>query len=196
MTDAAHTVREEFRGVLVFMGGIWAAFALNWLVYPIDFNSYGVVPRDFSGAIGIPIMPFLHVSIGHLLSNTIPLFVLLTLLAGSRARSWEIVGEIILVGGVLLWIFGRSVTHVGASGLVFGLVAFLILSGFLERRIVPLMISIGVGFLYGSTLVWGVLPSAGSHVSWDGHLCGAIAGGLTAYILTKAPKEEERSLAE
>jgi len=189
MSNATHTVREELKGVLVFIGMIWAAFILNWLVFPIDFNSYGLVPRTTSGTSGILLMPFLHGSISHLLSNTIPLFVLLVLLAGSGARSWMIVAAIILIGGMLLWTFGRTATHVGASGLVFGLVVFLVLSGLFERRIVPLMMSLGVGFLYGGTLLWGVLPSAGSHVSWDGHLCGAIAGGLTAYLLTRASRK-------
>jgi membrane associated rhomboid family serine protease len=64
-------------------------------------------------------------------------------------------------------------------------VAFLILSGFLERRIVPLVVALFVGFLYGSSLIMGVLPRLGSQISWDGHLCGAIAGGIVAYALTR-----------
>jgi membrane associated rhomboid family serine protease len=85
---------------------------------------------------------------------------------------------------LLLWIFGRPAVHIGASGLISGLTAFLILSGFLEHRIVPLLVSLLVGFLYGGSLVLGVLPRLGSTVSWDGHLCGAIAGGIVAYLLT------------
>ena len=69
----------------------------------------------------------------HILSNTVPLLVLLILLAGSRAESWEVVVLITLLGGLLLWIFGREAIHIGASGLISGLGAFLILSGFLER---------------------------------------------------------------
>ncbi|HUT10159.1 MAG TPA: rhomboid family intramembrane serine protease [Thermoguttaceae bacterium] len=189
MKDATHTVREELNYILLFVGAIWAAFFLNRLVFPVDFNKFGVVPRTISGAIGIPFMPFLHADLAHLLGNTIPLFVLLTLLAGSRARSWEIVAEIVVVSGVLLWLAGRSAMHIGASGLVFGLATFLILSGLLERRIVPLLISLLVGFLYGGTLISGVLPGAGPNVSWDGHLCGAVAGGLSAYFLTKDSSE-------
>jgi membrane associated rhomboid family serine protease len=75
-------------------------------------------------------------------------------------------------------------THVGASGLIYGLIAFLLVSGFLERRIVPLVISIVVGFLYGGTLLAGIVPDLGSHVSWEGHLLGAVAGGLVAGLLT------------
>jgi membrane associated rhomboid family serine protease len=69
--------------------------------------------------------------------------------------------------------------------LIFGLIAYLIVSGICERRFVPLMISVIVGFLYGGALVSGVLPSWGSPISWEGHLFGAIAGGTIAYLLTK-----------
>jgi len=74
---------------------------------------------------------------------------------------------------------------VRASGLIFGLIAFLIVSGFREKRIVPLIVSVIVGFLYGGTLLSGVLPRLGSQVSWDGHLFGAIGGGIIAYVLTR-----------
>ena len=80
---------------------------------------------------------------------------------------------------------------IGASGLIFGLVAFLILSGLLERRIIPLIVSFAVGIFYGGTLLWGVLPTAGSAVSWDGHLCGAVAGGLAAWFLAREPRPRE-----
>ena len=106
---------------------------------------------------------------------------LLLLLAGSKAQSWRIVTYIVLLSGALLWLFGRPATHIGASGLIYGLVAYLILSGIREQRIVPMIISIVVGFLYGGTLASGLLPRLGSQVSWEGHLLGAIAGGVVAY---------------
>ena len=89
----------------------------------------------------------------------------------------------------MLWCFGRSSTHVGASLLVYGLVAFLIASGFVEGKPVPLFIALLVGFLYGTTLLFGVLPTAGAAVSWEGHLFGAMAGVGTAYALAKWPGE-------
>lgn len=194
MKDETHTIGRELKGILIFLGVIWGAFILNWIV---DFNSYGLVPRTLSGAIGVVSMPFLHDGLGHLLGNTVSLFVLLALLAGSKARSWETVAEIILLGGALLWLFGRNVTdgrsltHVGASGLVFGLVVFLIVAGLRERRIISLIVSFIVGILYGGTLIWGVLPGVDPKVSWDGHLCGAIAGGLIAWLQTREPKQQE-----
>jgi len=186
MRNASHSVRAELHGVLLFVGTIWAVFLLS-LVFP-SIDSLGVVPRTLVGLVGIPAMPFLHANFHHLLSNTAPLLVLLALLAGSSARSWEIVIEVVLLGGLLLWVFGRPATHIGASGLIFGLVVFLMVSGILEKRMVPLAIAILVGFLYGGSLASGILPWVGRQVSWDGHLCGAIAGGVVAYALTKGSK--------
>ena len=92
---AKHTVREELHGVLAFVGLIWCVFLLDWIV-PIDFSAVGLTPRTLAGLVGIPAMPFLHASLGHLLGNTIPLVVLLVLLAGSRGNSWMIVVVVVL----------------------------------------------------------------------------------------------------
>ncbi len=182
MPDSAHSIRDEIRGVLSFVGVIWLVYFLTW-IFPA-LGHMGLVPRTLTGLVGIVTMPFLHANLEHLLANTVPLIVLLTLLAGSRAESWEVVLMIGLGGGLLLWVFGRSAEHVGASGLVSGLIAFLILSGFLEHRIIPLLTSILVAFLYGGSLILGILPRFNSHVSWDGHLASAIAGSFVAYVLT------------
>ncbi len=176
-----HTIQQELHGVLIFIAVLWGVYVLDWIV-PGQFANWGIVPRTLWGLVGIPLSPFIHDGLGHLLSNTIPLCILLMLLAGSRVRSWETVTEIILLGGALLWVFGRPATHVGASLLVYGLIVFLIVSGYREKRLVPILVAILVGFLYGTTLLWGVLPTIGAHVSWDGHLCGAIAGGLLGYF--------------
>lgn len=176
-----HTAREEFRGVAIFVATIWCVYLADFAI-PGKLSSWGLVPRTLWGLTGIPLAPFLHANFSHLLSNTVPLVCLLLLLAGSRTRTWETVAEIVVCGGALLWLFGRSAIHVGASGLIYGLVAFLLVSGFREKRFVPLLVALVVGFLYGGTLVSGILPSVGSEVSWDGHLCGALAGGAIAYF--------------
>ena len=157
MPDRSHTIRQEITGVVLFVGAIWAVFLVS-LLFP-GLDEYGVIPRRTIGLVGIPAMPFLHANLQHILSNTVPLVVLLILLAGSRAESWEVVVLIAFLGGLLLWIFGREAVHIGASGLISGLTAFLILSGFLEKRIIPLLIALLVGFFYGSSLVLGDHPS-------------------------------------
>ncbi len=184
-----HTIQQELKGVIAFIAIIWMVFLLEGVV-PFNLISFGVTPRTLTGLVGIPAMPFLHANWQHITSNTLPLFFLLILLAGSQTRSWEVVAEIVLLGGLLLWLCGRHATHIGASGLVFGLIAFLIVSGWLERRFVPLSISVVVTFLYGGSLLSGVMPRIGTHISWDGHFCSAVAGGTIAYLLTKNSKSQ------
>jgi membrane associated rhomboid family serine protease len=193
MSDASHTIRQEIHGVVLFIGAIWAVYLLSLAVPSLDH--YGVVPRTTVGLVGIPAMPFLHANFHHLLANTVPLLVLLLLLAGSRAESWEVVTAVLVLGGVLLWVFGRPAVHIGASGLISGLTAFLILSGFLEQRVLSLLIALLVGFLYGGSLLMGVVPRFGSQISWDGHLCGAIAGGIVAFSLARAPRNRPGEIA-
>lgn len=176
-----HTIKQELQGVLLFVAAIWGVYLADFVV-PGDFTLWGLVPRTAWGLVGIPLTPFLHASFGHLISNTLPLLVLLMLMAGSRARTWPTVAEMILLGGGLLWLFGRGERHVGASVLVYSLIAFLIVAGFREKRLIPLLIALVVGFFYGGTLISGVLPSIGSNISWEGHLFGAIAGGILGYV--------------
>ena len=186
-SGSSHSVKEEMNGILLFVGLIWAVHLLGWLVPSLQIQSYGLAPGQVSGLVGILTMPFLHGGIGHLVSNSIPLFVLLALLAGSRGNSAAVVTLIVLANGVLLWAFSlqRDSVHIGASGLVYGLISFLMLSGVLERRAIPLLVSAIVLVVFGcSTSLWiGMLPRQG--VSWDGHLYGAAAGVLVAYGLTR-----------
>ena len=181
---ASHSIREELFSVIAFVGVIWCVFLVGH-VLPLDLENYGITSCTLHGLLGIPVAPFIHANLAHLVSNTIPLTVLLLLLAGSKGQSWSIVAYIVLLGGALLWLFGRPSTHIGASGLIYGLIAYLLVSGILERRFVPMAISILVGFLYGGSLAVGVLPRFGSNISWEGHLFGAVAGGAIAYWLTK-----------
>ena len=112
MRAESNRIGDEVEGIFGFLGVIWAVFLLSFLVPGIV--RFGVEPRTSGGLIGIAAMPFLHASFAHLLSNTAPLFILLLLLAGSRARSWTIVAQVGLLSGLLLWIFGRPAIHIGA----------------------------------------------------------------------------------
>lgn len=188
MPSLADNVGKELRNILIFVGLIWGIFLFH---YALPLNDYGLQPRSLIGLLGIVTMPFLHGGVGHIVGNTIPLVVLLFLLAGSRAKSWQIVAEIVVVGGVILWVFGRAedssgtrFVHIGASGLVSGLITFLIMGGVFERRFVPVVVAVITFLLYGGSLLWGFIPTD-SQVSWDGHLCGAAAGGLLAFQLAR-----------
>lgn len=185
-TRHIHTLKNDFTGICLFVGIIWLVFLLDQFIPFLPFERLGLVPREMRGLDGILTMPFLHKDFSHLLSNTVPLIITLLLLTGSRANSTFIVVATVLLGGALLWVFGREARHIGASGLVFGLIAFHIAFGFFEKRLRSIAIAIVVGLLYSSTLLQGILPLQ-SGVSWDGHLLGAVAGGLIAFAVAQDP---------
>lgn len=188
-----NNIQREIKGILAFVAAIWAVFLLE---FALPLTEFGVTPRRLTGLIGIVAMPFLHLNLQHIASNTPPLFVLLLLLSGTNVRSWRVVVELVLLGGSLLWLFGRPATHIGASGLIFSLIAFLIISGIRLRRLVPLIVSIVVACVYGGVLLRGVVPELHSATSWDGHLCGAVAGGILALWWTRAAKSPQPILLD
>ncbi|MCY2965722.1 MAG: rhomboid family intramembrane serine protease [Planctomycetota bacterium] len=166
---------------LKFVAGLLAlivvAFGLE-AIPSLDLASYGLVPRTLRGIPGILAMPFLHANLGHLLANLGSLVALLGFLLLFHAKNAiSVIVEVIVLGGILLWLFGRTANHIGASGLVYGVALFLISSGLSQRRILQVIASVVVMVMYGGSLVWGLLP-LDSGVSWDGHLAGAVAGTI------------------
>lgn len=158
-------------------------YAIYFIGLFIPITKFGIVPRTTHGLIGVLTAPFLHGGIRHLLSNTVPLITLLLVLNTIYPKKTVAVFLFITIaGGLLVWIFGRNANHIGASGLIYGLVAFLIVNGILEKKYIPIFISIAVGAVYGS-LIWGVFPTVRSYISWEGHLFGAVTGILIAFLL-------------
>ena len=185
-----HTVKRNLMGVAFFIAVIWIVFVFDMF---LPLENFGLVPRTFGGLFGIVAMPFLHGDFRHLVGNTIPLTVTMMLLAGSRANSGAIVALIALCCGIGLWLFGRTALHIGASGVVFGLITFHVFAGFFEKRLQSVVISIVVGLLYASTLLQGIIPFQRG-VSWEGHLIGAIAGAFVALLVSRMlrqPTERE-----
>lgn len=169
----------------IFLLAMWLVKLVD-TIFPADLNQLGIQPRTLRGLPGIFLMPFLHGGFGHLLSNTIPLAILLGLTVASRHNPWPVIAAIVIGGGVLLWLLGRNASHVGASGLVFGLVAYLITVGIREKQLASLAVAVLVGIIFGTTLISGIIPRFGSEVSWDGHLFGAISGVLVGLATTEA----------
>jgi membrane associated rhomboid family serine protease len=161
---------------------------LFWLVEFLNLslghslNRLGILPRSFTGLVGIPVSPFLHSGIRHLLLNTIPFVVLGGLVSLRGIREFlELTLFVVVLGGLAVWLFGRSAYHVGASGLIFGYFGYLVASGWYERSIGSVVVAFVTLFLYGG-LIWGVLPVF-MYVSWEGHLFGLLAGVLGARIV-------------
>lgn len=158
-------------------------YVVHAVSFFIPITQFGIIPRTFNGLIGVFTSPFLHGGIWHLISNTLPLIVLLTVLNFFYPKkTLSVIIFTILVGGMLVWLFARSANHIGASGLIYGLASFLIANGILERKFIPILVSISVAVVYGG-LIWGLVPSLKSHISWEGHLFGAVAGILIAFLL-------------
>jgi membrane associated rhomboid family serine protease len=183
-------IRKNLINVLAFVGLIWLIYlvGLPLKVMSWDLVSYGMVPRTVRGLIGILTMPFLHDGLDHLLGNTVPLAVLLFMLATSRSNARRIVLGLIVLSGIFTWLIGISSPVVGASGLIYALTAYLITAGLHERQLISAATAVLVGVLYGGTLFWNLLPTAGKTVAWDAHLLGAAAGAVYAHLtLRKKP---------
>ena len=169
------------------------AVSLPWLVYlgdrftPVDFRLYGLRPRHLNGLWGIILSPFLHVDINHLIANTGALFVLLIVsLSFSRRLTFISILIISIVGGGLVWVFGRGNTvHIGSSGIIFGLIGFLMFIGIFRREWMALVVSLVIFFFYGGALLslFADLPG----ISWESHFFGFISGVLAAWW-TKAER--------
>lgn len=157
-----------------FAGLLWLILILD-TVLDLGLARYGLRPRHLDGLVGVLTAPLLHSGAEHLFSNTLPLLVSLTTVLYLYPRSSLRVIPVIWLGsGVLAWIIGRHSLHFGASGFVYGLLAFVFISGILRLDMRSAAVSIMVWFLYGS-MVWGVLPIR-PNMSWELHLSGAILG--------------------
>jgi membrane associated rhomboid family serine protease len=157
----------------------------------------GIRPLETDGLTGIIFAPLLHANWAHLVANTGPALVLgfLMTLAG-LSRFIYATAIIWIIGGFGTWLIGNTgappgveTNHIGASGLIFGWLTFLIVFGFFTRKMWEIVVGIIVLFVYGGVLL-GVLPGTFG-VSWQGHLCGAVAGVLAAYLLS-GPERKAR----
>jgi membrane associated rhomboid family serine protease len=178
---------------------------LLWLIELWDslsghrLDNNGIRPLETDGLWGIAFAPLLHSNWQHLIANTGPALVLgfLMTLAG-LSRFIFATAIIWFVGGFGTWLIGNTgappgveTNHIGASGLIFGWLTFLIVFGFFTRKVWEIVVGVVVLFVYGSVLL-GVLPGTFG-VSWQGHLCGAIAGVLAAYMLS-GPERKARAV--
>lgn len=156
----------------------------------------GVYPRTFSGLKGVLFSPLIHGDWKHLINNSMPVFLLsLALFYFYRDISYKIWFLIYFIGGILLWGLGRQAYHIGASGLIYGLAAFLFLSGLIRKVRSLTAISLLVVFWYGS-MVWGLLPFD-FEVSFEAHITGAVSGLILAvYFRDQGPEPEKSELDE
>ena len=166
-----------------FVGLMWAIESVDFLLGG-SLRQFGIVPRQWIGLRGIVFAPFLHLIFTHLIANSVPFLCLGWLVMLRRTSDFYVVTPMVmLIGGLGTWLIASPNTvHIGASGLVFGYLGFLLSRGYFERSFVSILLSLAIGFIYGG-LLWGVLPGQ-SGISWQGHLCGFIGGVLMARWLS------------
>jgi len=164
---------------------------LMWLIFTVqeylhlNLSFLGILPRNPFGLIGIVTAPFIHGNSIHILSNTIPLLVL----GGTLYFFYERIAPRVFVScyfitNVIVWSVGRGNSlHIGASGLIYGLAAFLIFYGVFSGNFKSLIISLIIMFFYAG-MVYGLFPNQPG-ISWESHLAGAVVGFFTAYIIAK-----------
>jgi membrane associated rhomboid family serine protease len=177
--DNPRRVPGPFITMLYFIAILWMILFLS-VIFPL--NRYGIIPRSYSGLPGILLAPFLHLNSSHLIANSLSLLVLGSILLGLEKRRSLVIALYIIIGsGLGTWLIGRPDSiHIGASGLIYGIMAYLFFIGIFRRNIKTVLVSIIVFLLYGGA-VWGILP-VNSFISWESHLCGFLTGIIIAKV--------------
>ncbi len=166
---------------------------IMWLVkifeseFLLDFSSWGILPLTVKGLRGIIFSPLIHANFEHLIANSFPIFILtFSLFFFYRKSAYSIFLFIYLLSGLFVWFTGREALHIGVSGVIYGLAAFLFMSGIISYNIRLLTISMIVALIYGG-LFWGIFPIK-PEISWESHLWGGVAGlGLALLYRKSAP---------
>ena len=208
-------IKDQLGGVVMVVLVLWAAFALDFIFYwlNIDFRIWlALRPRQLIGLHGILTMPFVHANLGHLIGNTIGLVVALLALTFLRPKTWgKVLLAILFTSGALTWLIGgigANTRIVGASGVVMGLITFLVAPVVLwvgwwcynkvtrqtkafplEIQLVPFAVGLVASVFYFQHLIGNLIPlpgiNTGHSTSWSAHWCGAIAGLVVAFVFLK-----------
>lgn len=181
---------DSIRLPAILIGILWVIQGIQALL-GFDFGYYGVYPRTIFGLRGVLFSPLIHGDWGHLIANTPPLFAMSAMvLFFYRKVAIPSFTLIYFLTGLAVWGFGRQVFHIGASGVVYGLVSFVFFSGIFRRNLKSIVLSLIVLMYYGS-LFLGVLPGK-EGVSWESHLLGAIVGVLIAFLYRNNLEDDEK----
>jgi len=168
---------------LGFVALIWFIQLLNWAL-DLGVEDFGVRPRELAGLPGILFAPLMHSGFAHLIANSVPLLIVGTAMLYLYPSAALLVLPAVYLGpGIAVWVFARGGVHVGASGLIYGLVSYIFVAGMIRRDRRAIAASLLVSFLYGAS-VWGVLPIEPG-VSWETHLAAAVIGLALALALRR-----------
>ncbi|OHD67354.1 MAG: hypothetical protein A2W19_00095 [Spirochaetes bacterium RBG_16_49_21] len=181
----------SFKTVLSIIALLWIILILSYF-FPF-IADYGIKPRSASGLVGIFFAPFIHADMNHLIDNSISLLILGSIfLMTERKLSFVIVMNIIIIGGLGTWLIGRSncgsapCAHIGASGVIYGILGYLVTMGVFTRNMKAIIVSITMFalFVVKGQALQGIFPTD-RFISWEYHLCGLVAGIITAKVYSK-----------
>jgi membrane associated rhomboid family serine protease len=173
--------------MLVLTAGLYVVEAVDIVSGGTLDRDYGIRPLQVDGLDGVLFAPLLHADLAHLGANTVPFLVLGFLaMAGGIRQFLVVTATIWVVGGLGVWLTGGSGNHIGASGLIFGWLVFLLTRGFFARSGLQILMAVGLFFVWGGIL-FGVLPGQPG-ISWQAHLFGALAGLLAARLAARADR--------
>jgi len=167
----------------IFVISIWLVKMFE-IAAEISFVQLGIRPKEIVGLVGIILSPFIHGDFNHLISNTLPVFVLSSLIFYFyREKAFRIILFLWLSIGLLVWLVARQSYHIGASGLIYGFASFIFFSGISTKNRTLIAVSLLVSLIYGS-MIWGAFPLQ-KGVSWESHLVGLLAGIIFAIYYRK-----------
>ncbi len=177
-----HSIISNLFFLLYLLAILWVIHFVNYLL-KYRLNRLGIVPRRIVGLSGILFSPFLHSDLAHLVINSMMLLVLSTLmLISGRTLYFEATLYIILLSGLLIWLFARYGIHIGASSLVMGYFGYLLIDSISHPSMISMMIFFACIY-YFSDLLTNLFPSRKKQVSWEGHVFGFIAGIATNFLI-------------
>lgn len=181
LENEAKRFRDSLIITVLFLVILWAVKFFE-IAFNYDFGTYGILPRTLQGVVGIATGPLIHGDLNHLLSNTFPLSILgVGIIFFYKEIAINVFGIIYILSGLWVWIAARDAFHIGASGIVYGFMFFIFVSGLIKRDRKQLAISFIVMLLYGSSMFTGLMP-IDSSVSWEAHLTGALSGIFCALL--------------
>jgi len=170
--------------VLIPMVLVLAIWTVYWVEirFHMNLNTYGVFPRTLSGLKGVLFSPFIHGSLDHLYSNTLPIAILsASLFYFYRQVAWKVLFWGLICSGILTWLIGRASFHIGMSGIIYVLASFIFFKGIFTKYYRLTALSMFVVFIDGG-LLWYIFPIEDG-ISWEGHLAGFVTGLLLATVL-------------
>ena len=192
--NLSHIINIMFIPIL-FVFAIWFVKGFEY-INETDFRQFGIKAWDFNKITGIFTFPFLHADLNHLVNNSYPILIL----GGIISQVYNTISNKVflysfLLSGIILFIIGNpNVKVIGASGVVYALASFVLISGFIKKQPRLSILSFFVIFMYGS-FFWGMLPMP-NQVSWEGHLAGFIAGIIIAFLFKEKGPQPKKYLYE